>query len=1034
MPLQTQIVSLPLGRGVNTKMDPKIVDPASAVLALENGYLLTSERVTKRNGFNPLPTAILGGGSIAGGSGLFSFRQELLLQNGPSLYSLSPGAAGWVSKGFAPPCIVTGKNIARNAYAQTVPDSATVQGVTLYAWEDSRGGVRASVIDDTSGAFLISDLSINSSGATPRCVAFSGANSTLVVVYRVAGTIRSKVYSPQSNSFGSENTVESDIANANPSPLDVIPAGNAAIVAYGTGAACKLFYLLATGMAAGLGTPYPSPVTVGSNPANALTIVYDASTGNLYGAYSTSTPALRGWVLNSNFGTQQADKAIDATATVVRNITGYMDPSTVNRIIWFYEFVGAGSLSYNAIVWTLTFTSGGIVGTPAVLKRSVGLASKAWLQGGVIYMAVAYQTLLNPTYFVVDQNGNIIAKMLTGQGGGLTAKQSTLPQVRQYANSLWKIPLGILDRLVSQNSTVAYLAGVWETALDFSGILQHFYAQLGQNLHLIGGYLYDYDGTGVVEHGFHVPPENVSVTQTTGGSLTLLATYGWAVMWEWQDDQGQIHRSNTQTGSFALTGSNDALTLTIPTLRLTAKSQSASTPRGEVWIVVYRTQANGTTYYRDTSITAPTLNNSAADSITYTIIQADSAVAANEIAYNNANVAGLSAAGAATIPVLGNDCPPACSLVAVGKNRVFLNSSEFPGQVWYSQKWAPNLGVAFSGILVQIVPQDVSHGVETGLAVMDDKLFIFRRGQDATGSQIGAILRMGGDGPDATGQNNSFQIPQVISSDVGAINQSNIALGAEGLYFQGAKGIILLDRSEQVSYIGAPVEGYLTGASPLTITAVTLAPLYSQVRFLTSQGTTLIYDTFQKQWYTHIGQPGVDADMSQSSYVYLRANGQVWQELQPTVPALDNGSWNPLRVRTAWIKIAQLAGYGRTKRLVIRGDYRSPHALTIRVAYDYQPYFTDVFNGVSAKQINATTFGGTSPYGGDSPSGGTGDGTYVWEVSLRHQKCEAFQVEIQDSPPGGNAALDGGLSLTHLAAVVGVKAGLRKPQITQRVG
>jgi len=50
--------------------------------------------------------------------------------------------------------------------------------------------------------------------------------------------------------------------------------------------------------------------------------------------------------------------------------------------------------------------------------------------------------------------------------------------------------------------------------------------------------------------------------------------------------------------------------------------------------------------------------------------------------------------------------------------------------------------------------------------------------------------------------------PSLIPTDTGTINPRSIVLTPMGIMYQSEKGIYLLDRSLQVSYIGADVEAY----------------------------------------------------------------------------------------------------------------------------------------------------------------------------------------------------------------------------------
>lgn len=54
---------------------------------------------------------------------------------------------------------------------------------------------------------------------------------------------------------------------------------------------------------------------------------------------------------------------------------------------------------------------------------------------------------------------------------------------------------------------------------------------------------------------------------------------------------------------------------------------------------------------------------------------------------------------------------------------------------------------------------------------------------------------MQGNGPDATGANSDYGDPTLITSDVGCINDNSVVIMPQGLMFQSAKGIYLLDQS-----------------------------------------------------------------------------------------------------------------------------------------------------------------------------------------------------------------------------------------------
>ena len=1019
MALQQQIVTQNLAVGATTKIDPQQIEIGGKLLVLENCTLQTIKRASKRPGYLALPATILGGTSITAGDTIAPYSNELLLINGPTLYSFIEGAAAWQSKGNLVSTAVSGKSIARNTAVQTMADSATVtigtQSITLYAWADSRGGVRASVLDDQTGAQLKSDVSINTSGAAPKCIGFA---TVALVVYRVASTIRCMIYSPQSNTFGSELTITSDIKGSGPFTLCPATPHYCVLCYENTTPTLTLGYLKSNGVKGGAaGDGLPVPITIAEDPSNAIGLVYDATANPalIYLAYSTATPALRGAVYRADLTALTAAKSLDATATACRNITGALTPGTANKAQWFYEFNNAST--WKLLLETVTCTSTGTVGTPAVFKRGLGLAANAFVYGSLIYVPCTYDTVLNATYFLLDQNGNLAAKALPTQAGGKTNAQNGLATPRSYTgNFRWAVLSKNL--LNSSSGTVSYVTGVWETQIDFANHSKDQLGQLGLNLHQAGGFVAAYDGQGVVEHGFNYPPENITSALAGGGSLTN-ATYGVAVVWEWADAQGQIHQSNCVPLTIAM-GANTKITLTIPTYRLTQKTAGASTARAEVSIVVYRTAANGSTYYRDSSITSPTLNDPTADTVSYDITQSDATVAGNALLYNNANVSVIPAAGGpAAVPVLGDDAPPASSLIAIGKNRVFLKPSETPNQIWYSKQYAPGSGIRFSAFLtLNITQQDKGvPGDITGMAIMDAYLILFK----PTG-----IVGLSGDGPDATGSNSSWSQPQTITTDVGCVNPNSIVLMPEGLMFQSQKGIYLLNRGLVVSYVGADVEGY----NAQTIQQATLMPSVNQVRFLCASGVTLVYDYFMSQWSTFTNVVGQSSTIWNGTYCFLRSNGQVWQE----TPGLfsDNGEWISMRLRLAFLT-AQINGLQRIWRAMVLGNYVSNHQLRINMAVDGQKHWSDQKIINATPIVNNTTWGSDASWGQNALWGGTGSNLEQFEYLPNIQKCMSMQLEFQDIQPPGSSMPSEGCSLSAVAFLVGVKRGLFKVPLNKRV-
>ena len=995
MPLQKQLVAVPFSGGLDQKTDEKWVGPGRLLL-LENGRFTKAGRISLRPGYVDLSDLDTAGNTIGMGDALGEFDSELLKFAGPSLYGWSSAAERWVSKGTITPLITGGKPISATTAAQTMPHAGIANGQTLYAWEDGRGGVRCSVIDDATGAFLIADQELNASAATP--VVASYANN-IVVLYRVSGTLYSRVYNPGTVSLGAETSAATD-ARTSDCYMDVVSANGQAVVVYRTsGNAVKIAYLLDTGAFAGVGDGFPIAATIAEDPDNFLSVAFREATGQTWLCWHRAAVGLRGAVLGEDFSTILAATTIDADTDAKRNGAHVFVSDT--QIRWYYEHEAAAVS--DQLIYENTLEVDGTAGSRSVFKRSVGLAGKAFTEDSTAYLPLVHDSALQSTYFIADTSGAIIAKARALQAGGLTAKPG-LPPVLSSVDSVWRFPALSKNKLVSDDNDVYSLTGVWETSLDFRAPAQHYNAQLGGNLHITGGALYAYDGLGPVEAGFHLFPEGpAALAASTGGSMED-GSYQYKALYEWSDNYGQIHRSapSVAVTEVLATGlSTQKITVTVPMLRLTAKTS----PRGEVSIVLYRTNANGTVFRRVTSISAPEFNDPTADSVDIVDTDADATIAANEILYTTGGV-------------LENIGPPAGSLIATSKTRVFMAGLEDGYRILYSKEQVRGEGAEFNDALE--IRLSATGGRETAIAVMDERLIIFR---DAL------IEYLPGDGPDNTGADNTFGRPQLVTSDAGCVNPASIVAVPQGLMFESAKGIYLLTRNFQVQYLGAPVEDF----NGLTITSGDLLKTENMVVFLTSDGVTLAYDYYFDAWATWTNHQGSDALVWGGVYHYLSALGPVKARTQNAFT--DNGSAIRLKIRTPWLRVNEIQGFQRVRSATLLGTYKSPHSLVMRAAYDYKPFSEEEASFAANTVLDAeTTWGGNTVWGEiGTVWGGVVDNVYQFQWYLPQQRCQALQLEFESFPVADENPGEG-LDLAALTLNAGVKRGMNKMRTVKQAG
>ncbi|MCP3681251.1 MAG: hypothetical protein GY861_01045 [bacterium] len=476
-------------------------------------------------------------------------------------------------------------------------------------------------------------------------------------------------------------------------------------------------------------------------------------------------------------------------------------------------------------------------------------------------------------------------------------------------------------------------------------------------------------GKNLVTHG--------GASAVSGDMATGL--YYYKAVWKWTDRQGNIHRSAPSVAS-SITLSGGRTTLTIATNPFTQKNN--------VVCEVYRTEvATGTVYYRVTSIASPTYNSTSASTISISDDDADADITGNNYIY-------------VTGGIFENVAPPACKLATIYRNRAMLIDQN--DILWPAKTTVVGEAVAFAEELQKnITPKG---GEVTQFTEMDGNLIIFKRDN---------IYYRTGDIANNYGINSTFTNDVEVTTDIGCTQPKSMVFTPSGLIFMTAKGFYMLSRNLSVNYIGAMVEKY----NNYNILSETLMEDVNQVRFLTDQSITLVYDYFYGEWGIFDNTSAVDAIKWNNNYVYLKSDGNVFKESSDTYQ--DGGKDIRLKARTGWLKLAQIGGYQRLYRLIVHGDFRADHKLKITCYYDFDESRQNVVYYDAATIMDTGTFGdGTY---GDGTYGGTTDRVYEIEIKPKYPKCEAMSLEFEDLESEGE-----GYTLNSITIHAGIKKGIAK--------
>lgn len=1027
MALQEQSISFKFSGGVETKMDPKAV-PGVRLLALENGVFTKAISIKKRNGYTAQSRKIDGSTALVSGAKRLGARDDELLQfTSARCYSKQSDVDQWVDAGAVVCAVGSDRPAVNTGTQQTAPDHATNAGVTAYAWEDSLGGVWWTVVDAASGSVYRAPTQAHAGGTRPRCVA---VGNVIHVYYVVAASHQMYVLivNPSSPSASVLPVLLlDDIDSTNPA-YDVVPtlrAGSPALMVWHEESTTnvRLAYITAGGQVGSPANGQPSAFTLAAalTPGTPVAVAHkhvDGGNGDYtLVAFSTGNPASDGMVYTLHGGTTTTSVSIASAAIA------YASPTTVKRIAlaedagvaWSAWEENASEPSERYCVVNNTVVNG----SPGAERtiRSVGLAARAFHAGasGDIFAVFVHDTTYFNTYVTLRLSDFApVGRHMPAEAFGAPSR-TQLSSV-YVADDVARVVLPYKTRLQSANNDKFAAAALRLVELDFDTDASHQTAQYGAGLYMAAACPQHYDGRLWTEQGFHFGPEHITTAKAGGGSLTASSTYEYVAWYEWTDYQGEIHRGPTMNLSVDTGVGETQVTLTLPMLRVTRKSnvricvgRSLPGDASRVWRV---SSLDPTT---SGSVNGYVGNDTTIDSIAFIDRMSDTDLQKQEPVYTTGGI-------------LSNDPTALGSIVAAGKNRLFFTDAQASNIVRFSQRRAFGFGLEIAPELK--VDVDPKGGAVTALAVRDGIVFAFKRS---------SIFAFTGDGPYENGSTTNggpvvvgFSGSEELHSPVGCVNPASIVATTAGIMFQASdnNGIWLLTPDRNVVYIGAPVETYNTQ----TIRRATLLPGRTAVLFLTDSGMSLYYDFLFGQWSTFTNHEGLDAVVVDGRYYYLRTNDTVW--LETPGEHSDNGSRIRLMLETAWLHLQDhLQGFTRFWKLLLLGTHVSPHQLGIseRLSYDEawsEPQWLDAtgdtdstgwLTGDTCNPIGEEPIGG-SAYGdgvyGEGPYGGEAPGVYQWRYGL-NEDGESIQFRFEDFEKYGLAGAS--FELTEMTIVGGIK-------------
>lgn len=994
MALQRQNLAINFSNGIDTKSDPWQL-AIGKFASLKNVNFNTPGLIAKSNGFAQI-TSLPSGASA---TTLTSFNGGLVAL-GQSLYSFSTASQQWLNKGRYQPAQLSVLPVVRGATNQSNVDLATAStGASCIVFLDGDGSYKYRVVDSITGQELVAITALPTGANAPRVSILTNRFIITYLITVVSTPHLQYIAIPLYNlsSPSSATDLSTTVRSTSASGYDVIVTNNTLYVSWDasdSGGAVRTTFLTQN-------LTQGSVVAVVTIGASLISLSVDSSSGipTIWVCFLDGT-TLKAFAYNSNLVLVRnlVSLATSVTCTQLTSTAqvGAMTFFYQNTNVYSYSSTRTDFISSGSIV-----QSSGTVTLGGVMLRSVGLASKAALIGTVSYMLVAYGGVYQPSYFLVDGAGNVIAKLAYENGGGYITSQ-VLPQLNPNGT---KLQAGYLlaDLITSVNRTInaTQVAGIYsqtganQATFDLSP-QQAATAEIGGALHMAGGFLWMYDGSRPVEHNFHLWPDDLAVTTATSGGSLAAQQYFYQATYEWTDASGNIHRSAPSIPiSITTTGSASANTVNVPTLRLTYKTAD------KVRICLYRWSAAQQSFYQVTSVSSPTLNDTTSDSVAIVDTLADASIIGNALIYTTGGV-------------VENIAYPAVAALTLYRSRLFVLGAEDRNLLWYSKQVIEATPVEPSDLFTYFVPPTTGAQGSTGalscLAPMDDKLIMYK---------ANSIYFMSGQGPDNLGANSDYSDPLFITSTVGSASAQSIVLTPLGLLFDSSKGKWLLGRDLSTSYIGADVEAF----NGIVVTSAVSVPATNQLRVTLSTGDMLQYDYYVKQWNTPNNIQAISSTLFQNTHTYLTIAGGVFQE----TPGMYTIGSTPvlMSLTTGWLNLGGLQGFERAYALFLLAKYITPHTIAVSFAYDYNPSPSQTV--IISPDNYSGPFGSDPAYGQSQTFGGMSN-VEQWEVYLKRQKCQAVQITVQEVyDPSLGVAPGAGFTLSGLNLEIGIKG--RSPKI-----
>jgi hypothetical protein len=961
MALQKQIVDIPLGVGVDTKSDPKLLPPGGKAVEIINGRYTKTGELTKRNGYALKSIAVdWTGVDMASIRRVFAIEERLYAIASDTLYTWSESQGQFFTQNEIGEAQVTRQVFHRSpkldndvdcGYLSTPADAIVCAWTERTSATDSR--VASRIIDACNGTVLVDTPILNTSAAkqdapsVPRVIVVGDRCFVFYLTGGRAGVNICARYidgADLDTGWSVEAVLWTDVSPLTPR-FDICQSGGdvyVGMVYTHDGIDATRFVRYTTGLV---------QVAVKQlSPTADVSCLSVAAYGDTFWGVAATLTHVGGWVGNANLVEQVASANIWATDIVHQNISATALSAT--RCIVLCDGVRTANNSprvdWHGIsdLMAEDATSGHqhnvrLLGRPAYVDSSWYVL--LGVLGGQDNNAICLMDLDIASNPLPSYHRRMVS--LSCPGDAPTSRTGTT------WGSLATLPARSTSELLAAQMVFGGDATVLNQGVD---LLRWSFDRERQALAVVangqavvtGGVPQIIDQNLASEIAFAIGPETPTATIADGGNLTGAtggvdgADYYYRWCFEYLHEDGHMVVSQPSIAKKVTasdTAGHKSADLTVHYLSATQRPRwtPSSAPRTypRVYIVPYRTEANGSIFYRlgPAGYFDPSWENNP-DGDVYS-------------GYNDTladGVPGPSPTGLSANPILYTDTGllpyqsvPSTTHVCVHLQRLWM-IGEDRRTIYFSRKMMRTEVPAFHRT---VLSTRIDEGGDiTALASLGDKLLAFKADR---------VFVLFGDGPNDAGGESTLSDPVCVSQDSGTTEPRSVIRGPGGVWwFDGAR-ICRMGQDLQVDFVGRDVETYLRTYTEVTSVSWDEAKgilAFTAVATAKTLGITLVFDAIHGIWSIDsvsdsrgVGMPVSTSIVWRGYHILCRHIGSGSASLlyQSTSSYLDpSAAWVTLSIETSPIRLGTIAGEQRVWNVLPLGRSGTPAGVRLEVLND----------------------------------------------------------------------------------------------------